>query len=394
MSQRKLSDALLPFFVLSFLSLLGICSALRARARAEDAPCPAPDPGQLWSGAWQSGFSEWLTTRFAGYDLMLRTRNQLLYSVFNEASGNWLVGKKKYLFSKSQSYDFVTDDRTWIPFSAEFDSYAEKVAAVQSRLEQLGKQFVFILTPYKAELYTDCLPWNYRILAKRYADGGGKNTAMEKLVAAFRRHGVFYYDVTDDLRAIERRGGEFPAFYKTAHHWSLSAAAEILPKIFARVKERYPGFEEPRLCVAGQDDALFRMDVDVLSIQRLFFGSKAKRYVSPRIVYDRALEKRWYLYGTSNGGEIYEALFRSQVNCAASRVVFQLYNVTRFEAGTRGESKEDFFAEGAFASYVSDISDCDFVMVEQGRTAGVMETHEKFFDYLRARLDALSPRAD
>ena len=39
-----------------------------------------------------------------------------------------------------------------------FDAYAEKVAGLQTALEEQGKDFVFILTPYKTEVYSDKRP--------------------------------------------------------------------------------------------------------------------------------------------------------------------------------------------------------------------------------------------
>jgi hypothetical protein len=94
-------------------------------------------------------------------DLIVRTSNQILYSVFSKSymggDNPLIVGKEGYLYSISylQSY---CDSQSWTIPTADVKAWAAELAEISRWLDSQGKTLIFMTTPSKAVYYSEYLP--------------------------------------------------------------------------------------------------------------------------------------------------------------------------------------------------------------------------------------------
>ena len=333
----------------------------------------------VWEGVWQRQFEKYFSDNFYGKPTTVKCHNQVVYSIFNDCSGDWIQGKDGYLFPKYISQDvayagFLENNNYY-----ELTAYANKVAQLQHVLRKQEKDFLYVLSPVKTEIYPDYLPWYLRLSYNRYSNLD--NSRHRLLIRAFEEAGVNYYDATEDLMNI-RGNPVFDAFSKTGMHWTLTATAIEMQKMFESIGERLQYTNLPRIQITEITNDFYDIDKDILYAQNVYIPKVSDHYTSPIISYDES-EDSLFLFGTSMCGEITDSLYRDSLNKGFNSLVFQEYftEVTTCDSSgkivaqyNKNNTEEDL-------GVIDHIIASDLVIMEQPAAYGVMETHVKFLDY-------------
>lgn len=341
----------------------------------------------IFDGSFQNGIDKWISDNFCGHNFWVRCYNQIKYSVFSEGTGAYTVGKDGYLYNKYQTYQWAAGKagNTWS--EKEFDEYALNVRRMQDTFEALGKDFFYLLTPIKAEIYPEKLPAPYAFLAKRYSEQEHSTTVMLK--AALTKQGVHWYDATDALKDYEAKE-KGVAFHNTGHHWTIEATAYSLNRIFQEVR-LLQKIELPGIQQVGERKEIFATDKDLYSLQNIFGGIQNDNYITPIINYDYISNNNLYIFGTSYGWEMKEALFQNVGNRAFNQLIYQQYFTHRVIADGMGDSRSEFTAnqKPAELDIMSGLRDSDVIIMEQVKSLGIMDTHVKWLDYVNSNLGTL-----
>lgn len=281
---RKLLGGIVPLSILGFLLILFFTFVLHFENKTilrSVSLAPYPNGISLktiMDGKYQKNLSKWITDNFYGHSIIVKCHNQIEYSVFNDANGDWILGKNGYLYSKSQTQNFVGGGRDAGAVAEAYDTYAKNVYQLQLKLKQNGKDFFYIINPIKAEIYPENLPWYERIVEERNTKRNLNDS--ELLHRSFDKYGVNYFDTTDDLMEMKQEK-DFDIFTKTGHHWTLTAVTNELNSIFANMKSVTPAIDYPVIDNRGIENKFFISDKDIFDIQNVFRGQLSKEYNMP-----------------------------------------------------------------------------------------------------------------
>lgn len=381
---EKLLRLIFPLSIFFFLFFLCVNFILRVPEKTvingiyDKAEYPAKTDS-IWNGQYQGKYSKWFNENFGKHNFILKIYNQFKYSVFNEGNLRWILGSNKYIFDVYQTKSCFTAKN----IDDDYYNYAKEIAEFQKKIISLGKKTIFVLTPCKAEIYPEELPWNYKYLVNKYYKS--ENIEREKLISAFNANGVIYYDSTEDIKKIKRLG-QYPVFYNTGHHWSFMTASNITKRILEEIALHYENFVIPEINVLNSSGEEFTMDKDAYLLLNLFRGKKASSYDSPLISYGSSSSEKIYIYGSSFAGEIFYTFARNKGESCFSSVIYQQYNTIRAHRDKSLDDMKTFNDKEAFQFYINDLISSDILIMEQQTVGGVMEPHKEFIDYLMNEL--------
>lgn len=389
---------ILPIGVLFFVIFLflTLCLHINDKNGLESVSVAAEPKWSIDSamdGTYQRAWGSWLNDNFLGHTFAVKCHNQLQYSLFRDGNAQWGIGKDFMLFEGSAQngygsvYYHVTEANRE-GFLEELDAYAQTVAQFQEKLAAIGKDFVYLISPMKHEVYTDMLPWNERILAERYSWAFGY--LRRSLAQAFDKYGVHYYDMTDDMIAI-RETASYEVYPKTGYHWTTTAIANEANTLFENIKDMTPHIDYPQIEVVGVKNQLYPTDRDILLHENVFFGVESDDYQMPIIQILKRSESPVFYFGTSMGIEMFDALEENGYG-AFDNYIYQHYFTWLFlHCADEGIQTRQTFVETdppAALKIMEHIQSSDLIIMEQ--YAGHMSyTHPKFLSYVLPNLDYL-----
>lgn len=382
----KLSNCILPLGVTAYVSffllllILHIPNETKLTGISLTEYPEAPQLSSVMDGSFQDALGKWITDHFYGYPTAVSAHNQIRYSVFQDGTGVYSQGKEGYVFDTNQSLEYVRGERNVIDYAA-YDDYALKVSIMQMQLENLGKEFLYILDPVKAEVFEDKLPWRLQVLSERYAKDG--NLQMKAMTDAFDKYGVHYYVTTNDLIAM-RNQTDYPVFCKTGHHWTSTAAAFEMSAMFRQLRESGAYTSLPEIEVTGISDEVFETDLDAINSFNIKYYQTSE-FTSPIVRYE-STENKAFMFGTSFGCEIAEAFYRSPDNRAFDEFTFMHYFTHRMTYNEYGEETIRFTQDSDIneTDILNRVSESTLIIMEQ--QAGLKDTHQKFVDYLNENM--------
>ena len=168
---KKYVYNIVPVTIIAFLNVMFFCFVLRLNNNTDlNGVTLAAIPTdtsieRIMDGSFQTEFGEYLSDNFYGHTDVVKCHNQIEYGVFEDGSGDIVQGKDGYLFSGSQTYSYVAGEKANAFSWDDYLTFADSVGKMQRLLSEQGKDFVYLLTPTKAEIYPDFLPWNLRMSA-------------------------------------------------------------------------------------------------------------------------------------------------------------------------------------------------------------------------------------
>ena len=197
-------------------------------------------PNPEWSaagwldGSFQKKYGKSLDSRIGLRDYLVKTYNQLHYSLFNRVVGtkgtNVVIGKNNWLYEEEYIEKLNTvskDDGTLI------EARVRRMRTLQDQLEKLGIAFVFVIAPSKAEVYPEYIPDNLR-KEPLPADAA---TDYRQAKAALEKHGVRYVD-GHALFLDEKQDKGRQLFGPSRVHWNKYGAYLAWKDLASRVKDQ------------------------------------------------------------------------------------------------------------------------------------------------------------
>ncbi len=182
---------------------------------------------------FQKKTHSWLSQRFGFRGHLVRTDNQINYSLFKEISSNSgttvIVGKDDVLFEKL--YIDSANGRFHIPVNR-LGFVARQILRLQRLLEARGKTFLVMISPSKASVYQEYIPDNF--LRDRSRSVSREST--DEFVRLLAENGVKHLD-TRALIHEWKKDSEYPVFPKGGVHWTEFSACRAGVALYTRLKE-------------------------------------------------------------------------------------------------------------------------------------------------------------
>lgn len=396
---KKMAHILFPSVLFIMIAVPTIASFLHIQnenALIGVTLSPYPQDVSLRSvvdGEFQDNWEKWFRDNFYGHTEIVKCHNQIEYSVFHDGIGDWIQGKDGYLFSKGDAYKYVAGANFDYGQDQDFDAFAEQVYKFQSQLNKMGKSFLYLITPVKVEIYPEKLPW-YEQIAAGYSAKGNDIDSADRLVAAFEKYGVTYYDMRDDILTLKQESN-YEVFPVEGDHWTLNAVAEEANRMNPKLHELIPDITFPTLNITGVLNQKFETDSDILELQNVFWGKHSDSYCFPLVDYVEKSDANVYVFGTSMSNQINNVLYSDSSHSAFEKIVYSKYFTTIEVRGKTGKTFEVYTEddEPSDLNILDHIKESDLIVMESVDYMGVndklKEIHTKFLDYVNGNLGSL-----
>jgi hypothetical protein len=212
------------------------------------ATSPTVSLAAWWSGALQTEIDAWINQRIGLRGFMVRTANQINYSLFRELSKRGgtpvLMGRDGFLFEKAY-VDAYRESGTRP--EAELQNISFSTRRLQDRLAADGIAFLLVIAPSKAEIYPEHLPPGIDVAGR-----AGRRSNYENLIEFLRRDGVNLVDAHALFLEWKRAPGAPLLFTKGGTHWNQYGAARVVSQIMDRLRE-LTGKDLPAIRVVGAE---------------------------------------------------------------------------------------------------------------------------------------------
>lgn len=178
----------------------------------------------LLDGTVQEELNDYIAQTLPGRDLMIKVRNQLIFTLYAKSPNeNIVIGKNDNLFEKEYVLKY---EKVYPPADKEYVvDLCDKMTVIRDRLEAKGKEFYIYITPTKVRYYEEDVPDRYRA-ASSFGDRTGN---YEVFTETLKDYDFKVYDsipfVTEYKKTADAAG--MPLYYKTGSHWSLVVGAEV-----------------------------------------------------------------------------------------------------------------------------------------------------------------------
>ncbi len=185
----------------------------------------------LTDRSFQDNMSAWFDTSFGLRGYLVKTYNQILYSLFHEppyTGENIIIGKSNQLYSSPYIESYLNVRKT-LPID-QFQQIATRIKELQELLAEHGIGFILLLTPGKASIYPEYIPDSY------LRGSQGINTNPRNFLSALRQHSV---NCVDGISILQqgRSLSKAPLFPRGGMHWSEMGAYIVLEQLLAMMSE-------------------------------------------------------------------------------------------------------------------------------------------------------------
>lgn len=231
---------------------------------SEAASFPELTAKGLLDGSLQETLNTYYTENLPGRDLMIKLRNQVIFSLFAKSpNANIILGKEKVLFEREYVLKY---EKYYPPVTREFtEDLCAKLTAIQEKLEERGKEMYIFITPTKVRYYEEYVPDCY-ILANRFPDEPGN---YEQFIDTLKHYPLHVYD---SISYIDQRTDtpDLPYYYRTGTHWSWLLSTEVTAD-FVRYLNEQSRFTFPEITTSVQPAATpVYPDADIFNLMNLF----------------------------------------------------------------------------------------------------------------------------
>jgi hypothetical protein len=185
---------------------------------------PLPSPRLLLkaNSEFVDRLNKWFDDRAGFRDLLIRTKNQIDYSVFS-SSRKVYVGSNGWLFERDPGLPLERLD------GPNFDALKDRFLTLARRLQEKNIKLVVVGYPDKSQVYPEMVPPDGRLLLP-----GGNHDKLRRFLA--EQSDLIFIDVEELLRR-ERQTATDPLFFKTDLHTSTMGQVVVATNIIARLAE-------------------------------------------------------------------------------------------------------------------------------------------------------------
>ena len=235
---------------------------------------PKVEIKNILSGKYQEEYGNWFSDHFPFRSYLVKAYDQIMFMSGNEVNGI-ISGKDGNLFGEyftKQSLVGTLDE-------TEIDKYSNNLDSIQENLEKRGKVLIYLITPSKAEIYPEDLPWNY-LAALNSLDESGK--VRGTLIKSFNKRNIRYIDYTELMLNL-KKNAEYPLFYKTGIHWSQYASSQAVLEMTRYINEN-SNMNLPEIALSYRkiENAEFD-EQDYLNLLNLYYSNYKESYYTADI---------------------------------------------------------------------------------------------------------------
>jgi hypothetical protein len=288
-------------------------------AGVEDKTDSIPLTDSTWfSGKFQENYAvrmyQWMGLRPS----MVRLRNQLDYSLFNEPYRSVLVGKNNELFGRGSMATLEGEDFVGWP-AVQYQ--AERTLAVQSLLAQRGVAMITVITPSKLQCMPEYLPGE-----ELHFPADGNYPAFTRTL---KQQGVYLIDFAPVLIQWMHTEKE-RIFPRTGTHWTDYAATLAADSMVAYL-EKLMGRPFVRPQIAGMETSteMRGTDADAGDLLNLMWDLEPAPIGYPKLQYktEGRTRPRALVIGDSFWWKIYNQGIHRNVFAPGSQYRYYNYEV-------------------------------------------------------------------
>jgi SGNH hydrolase-like domain, acetyltransferase AlgX len=230
---------------------------------------PTVSPRAWWDGTLQSEFETWLNQRIGFRGLLVRTANQINYTLFRELpqrSGTQvLLGQDGFLYEKVYIDSY---NQEGVRPEDELRHVSMSTRRLQDRLAQDGIAFLLVIAPSKAEIYPEFLPDSADVEGRP-----GRRTNYENMIGILNEDGVNLVDAHDLFLQWKEEPGTPLLYTKGGTHWNQYGAARIISRMTEKLKVLM-GKDVPTMQVVGAvtNRTIVDSDNDLAELVNLWSG--------------------------------------------------------------------------------------------------------------------------
>ncbi len=238
---------------------------------------PEWTPAAWWNGTLQATFDTWINQRIGLRGLLVRTANQIQYTLFRElpqrSGTRVLLGRDGFLFEKAYLDAY---NRAGRHSYRELRNICYSVRLMQDRLAADGIAFLLVIAPSKAEIYPEHLPPGMDVAGRPT-----RRSDYENLMPLLHAAGVNVVDGPTLFRQWKAEPGAPLLFGKGGTHWNQYGAARMVAEILARLRD-LTGKDLPVLQVTGAvtNRTIIDADNDLGELLNLWSG---RPFAGPQI---------------------------------------------------------------------------------------------------------------
>lgn len=239
-------------------------------------PNPVFSWGKWWDGNYQQQKNGYLNDSTGFRQDFVRLNNQIDFSVFNIAHANGVVvGRDNYLYEKHYIDEYSGEN---YPGDSLMRIELVKLKFIQDTLEKLGKTFVFVCAPSKADYLPDYFPNELQCSGKKPT----KYKAFCRLGDSIGIHRIDFNAWFVQKRATTKH----LLFTKQCIHWSTYGAliaGDSLRKYIERVRQ----IQLPHLTISkvNYSYTVADRDMDIAEGLNLIYPVATERYSYPEYTF-------------------------------------------------------------------------------------------------------------
>jgi hypothetical protein len=164
------------------------------------------------SGSWQSAAEQRAIAAMGFRPLILRSVNQLRFSLFGEHDPSLVQGRQGQWFDVEGQTAVCGEDAL---SEQQVAAYIDSLDQFHNALAARGKKLILLFAPNKWRTYHDLIDWPCE----------AKRTNYEAFASQLRHRGYTVCDMIDLFQYDERQGVEFPLHAAQGAEWSVFGAA-------------------------------------------------------------------------------------------------------------------------------------------------------------------------
>ena len=256
----------------------------------------------ILSGKYQSKYDKWFSDNFPFRSYIVKAYDQILYSFKSEFNGIQ-KGKNKDLHGTMWIDGYLINeyDKTVV------DEYLNNIDFINQYLKSKNKRLIYIISPNKAEVHKETLPFKYKLIDKVVKNKSG----LRKYIVNFLdKKEIFNFDTTLLMETKEKENERM--FPKGGIHWNQLGASYTLVDLFEKMNNS--GIRIPKVSIKNvtysnvptSDEADYK---DLLNVYKSFNDSP---YPVAELEYTGIDERKYNVFGmtTSYTNMIVEQFFR------------------------------------------------------------------------------------
>lgn len=227
---------------------------------------------------------DYIIQNFPGRELLVRTKNQLLYSLFDVSPNTSITKVGDTLFStETLNYYY---HRLHSVGNSEVDLLVDKLSKFDNICREKGKKLLVVLTPTKPRYYDGTLPFADDVIMlyekKKLEDNYDNLLPYDKFSIALKNSNLNYFDSINyiDNHKDNIIGGRVPLFYHSSHHWSIYKANLIGLALHEHMRKTMD-IKLPRMTItASPSDVAVYPDADLFNVLNIYDKPNEQFYES------------------------------------------------------------------------------------------------------------------